>query len=150
MRLPRWAWVIAAVTISVIVLSFVLERVFPESDDIESIGRDSIATATGHQVTSISCKRTLHIRSDMNLPCDVALDNGTKFETVAHVHAHYRYANHYSFRATFSPVPGQRQPKPVPTRTSNIHTPADAERLGDCVTAAGTDPAKIQACASGM
>jgi hypothetical protein len=150
MRLPRWAWVIAGLAVSIIVLVSILERVFPESDEIEDIGRTNIGRATSHAVTTIRCQRRLHIRSDIDLPCTVTLDDGTTFDTVAHVDAHYRYANHYRFSATFSPLPGHADPQPSPTHTSKVRTPQDADRLGACVRAAGTDPAKIQACTAGM
>jgi hypothetical protein len=150
MRLPRWAWVIAGLAVSIIVLVSILERVFPESDEIEDIGRTNIARATSRVVTTIQCERTPHIRSDIDLPCKVTLDDGTTFDTVAHVDAHYRYANHYSFSATFSPLPGHAHPKPDPPHTSKVRTPEEADRLGACVQAAGTDPAKIRACAARM
>jgi hypothetical protein len=149
-KIPRWAWVIGGLVVVMLVLTFTLERMFPESARIEDTGRTEIARATGHTVTTIRCEKILHIRSDIDLPCSVTLDDGTAFDTIAHVDAHYRYANHYSFTATFSPVPGQRGPVPKPTHTPYFQTPAKANKLSDCVSAAGTDPVKIQACTKGM
>jgi hypothetical protein len=150
MNVPRWVWLIGGLVLAMFIVAFVLERMYPESGQIEDIGRAEIARATGHTVSAIACERRLHITRDVELPCSVTLDNGTKFDTIAGVDAHYSHQGHYTFTATFFPVPGQRRPIPVPSHTPYLHSPADAQRLGDCVTAAGTDPAKIQACTAGM
>jgi len=148
-KIPRWALVIGALAAILIVFTFVWERVDPRSGEIEKIGRTEIAQATGHTVTSIKCERNPQIQADIDLPCTVALDDGTKFDTVAHVNAHRRYANHYWYEATFSPIPGGH-PTAGPTHTPYVRSPKDAGMLGACIQAAGSDPAKIQACTAGM
>src|SRR5205085_274783 len=129
------------------VATFVGERLDPKSGLVEDMGRSQIARATGHQVSSIECERTAQIRTDMDLPCRVRLADGTTFDTVAHVSARLENAAQYHYRATFSPLPSGSQDPPAaaPGRT---RSPDDASQLASCLQAAGTDNAKLQACAA--
>jgi hypothetical protein len=154
-KLPGWVWFAVVPALVLMALAFTLERVLPDSRTIEKLGRDDIAAQTGHDVTSISCKKVLHIRKDMDLPCDVVLDDGTSYTSTARVDAHYRYANHYGFSAEFSLPPGMEPRRPIPPRVPPV-APAhpngsatstvDANDLAACVQAAGQDIAKLQAC----
>jgi hypothetical protein len=104
-RIPRWAWVIAGLVVVMIVVTTVGERVDPKSRMIEDLGRSQIAQETGHRVESIECERRPQIKTDIDLPCSVTLDDGTKFDTVAHVKTRFENADQYHYKATFSPLP---------------------------------------------
>lgn len=145
--MPRWGWAIAGLAVAIAVATYVGQRLDPKSGLIEDMGRSQIAQATGHHVSSIKCERKAQIRTDIDLPCRVTLADGTTFDTVAHVSARFENAAQYHYRATFSPLPsGSHDLRAAPP--GRARSPDDARLLADCIQAAGTDNAQLQACAA--
>lgn len=143
-RMPPWLQIALPIFVFIgiaTVLAMWHDNRHPESDHVARMAATAVERDTGRPVRSVTCPRKVDLFDGDQLRCDVRFKDGSSYVTTATIDMRGDRARVVHARFTLPP-------HLVPVNPAATGGPGAGE-MGDiqaCVSKAGTDAAKLQAC----